>query len=428
MEAHRIFDYVVANKEWIFSGIGVPVILGALRWLFRSRTLPPAPADAGQAGDPTVGRGQRLEFADGTVASAKMRFAYRIKNALLYFQTFKHIGEVGKSFGPLVSARANYLLEAYSFEEAKRSRRAIELALVKDLQDEFAKVGLALERITIGSLIRASKDVSTPATQDGNDRKTDSAPLTPISYTITFDLGRPGGLLTLTDGTRVRLELRLVCRIVNPMKAMLGTSEKHFMDALTPFVYARVHQIVESQSLTEARASRKRTEALLRTELEAEFKKLGLTIDAVLISTLESIDSRTGSANEPTRDTGLASVSSPEDPKSPKPNVYVANAPLDPQVTSDEIEVLKRFCSFPSDVSTQGYRNDYLFDRLLPDLPATTLRLLLESLFIKGYIAIQTTVRHRYYRLSEAGVRFAVNSGLATLTEDSSVSQRSEQD
>lgn len=95
--------------------------------------------------------------------------------------------------------------------------------------------------------------------------------------------------MTLADGARARMDLQLICRIVNPYLAVFGTSEGHFMDTLAPIIYSRVHQIVESQSLPDARATRKQTEALLRTEIEPEFRKLGLTIESFFIGTLERI-------------------------------------------------------------------------------------------------------------------------------------------
>ena len=100
------------------------------------------------------------------------------------------------------------------------------------------------------------------------------------------------------DGAKARMDLQLVCRIVNPHLAVFGTSDRHFMDTLASIIYSRVHHIVESQSLPDARAVRKQTEAILRTELEPQFQKLGLTIESFFIGALERIndDGRTNVA------------------------------------------------------------------------------------------------------------------------------------
>lgn len=116
-----------------------------------------------------------------------------------------------------------------------------------------------------------------------------SIPLTPLSYSLRFDAQRPGGALTLADGTRARMDLEIVCRIVNPYLAVLGTTGAHFMDTLAPAIYSRAHQLVEAHSLPSARAARKQTEALLRTELEPDFKKFGVTIEGIFIGALEPV-------------------------------------------------------------------------------------------------------------------------------------------
>jgi hypothetical protein len=112
-------------------------------------------------------------------------------------------------------------------------------------------------------------------------------PLTPLSYSLCFDVGRPGGPLLLADGTTARMDLQVVCRITNPYKSVFGTTEAHFMDALVPIIYSRVHQLLEHHSFASARVSRKDNERLLQTELSPEFAKAGVTIEGIYIGPLE---------------------------------------------------------------------------------------------------------------------------------------------
>jgi len=274
----HILTLIWSNREWIFSGVGVFAVSGvvmAVHRLFFSR--PYSPAANVTSAKTSNDRGHRFAFADGITAYAKLRVSYTVKDIFSFLQHFKDHAACVKAFTPLLHARACYLLEPYSFDEAKLHRREAELRLLEELRHEFSKVGLQLDRITIGSLVREAV-------------KTSSIPITPLSYSLCFDVGRPGGLLRLADGTGARMDLQLMCRIVNPYQAVFGTSGSHFMDTLAPIVYSRAHQIVESRSLAEARASRKEIEALLRAEIEPEFQNFGLTIESFYIGTLEGIE------------------------------------------------------------------------------------------------------------------------------------------
>lgn len=166
---------------------------------------------------------------------------------------------------------------------------------------------------------------------------------------------------------------------------------------------------------------------LLSKHKEWIFSGVGVAAIVALIALLRGVF-RTPLAitrEEPTTTTQAPALQPPPSQPSPPASqpkhvtVYLANEPLDPRVTPDEVAILKRFCSFPRGLHTQGYRDDLLFNELLPDIPTASLHLFLESLFIKGYVAIHTTEDgwYKYYRLSEAGVRYAVNTGLVKLND-----------
>jgi hypothetical protein len=286
--------FLANNKEWLFSGIGVFVLsalLLILRQIFSSHTNRAAATHTESATPSLTTRGHRFELSDGTVAYARLRVTYSVTDPLLFFQSFKDHAACKRAFAPLIHARACYLLEQYPFDEAKLHRREAELTLVEELAGEYAKVGLQLGDITIGSLIRADRFSAKPTRGSfEKDDKSGAIPLTPLSYSLHFNIGTPGGPLTLADGARASMELQLICRIVNPYLAVFGTSDNHFMDTLAPIVCSRVHQIVERQSLPDARANRKTTEAHLRTELEPEFRKFGVTIESFFLGALDRIN------------------------------------------------------------------------------------------------------------------------------------------
>jgi hypothetical protein len=161
-----IIDYILKNKEWIFSGVGIFALSGMYlvfrRLLFwnTSRTDSHTPERLARSDRMTHDSvvetqdniGHRFEFLDGVIAYARLRVSYTIEDAILFFSSFKSNDECKKSFAPLIHARACYLLEKYSFPDAKLHRREVEIQLKEELQENFAKHGIKLDEITIGSL------------------------------------------------------------------------------------------------------------------------------------------------------------------------------------------------------------------------------------------------------------------------------------
>lgn len=173
-----IIDYILKNKEWIFSGIGIFALSGMI-WFLRRLLFSNSPRTDGESGSHTTvslarpermkresdieaqdNVGHRFEFLDGVIAYARLRGSYTIEDAKLFFSSFKSNDECIKSFAPLIHARACYLLEKYPFAEAKLHRREVEIKLKEELQEEFAKRGIRLDGITIGSLVRPPKQRS----------------------------------------------------------------------------------------------------------------------------------------------------------------------------------------------------------------------------------------------------------------------------
>lgn len=162
-----ITDYILTNKEWIFSGIGIFALSGMI-WFLRRLLFSNSLRTDGESGSFTRPKrvkhesdievqdnvGHRFEFLDGIIAYARLRGSYTIEDATLFFSSFKSNDECIKSFAPLIHARACYLLEKYPIAEAKLHRREVEIKLKEELQEEFAKHGIRLDGITIGSFVR----------------------------------------------------------------------------------------------------------------------------------------------------------------------------------------------------------------------------------------------------------------------------------
>jgi hypothetical protein len=170
-----IIDYILNNKEWIFSGIGIFLLSGMI-WFLSRLLFSNSPRTYGESGSHTTVHserikresdieardnvGHRFEFLDGVIAYARLRGSYTIEDAKLFFSSFKSNDECRKLFAPLIHARACYLLEKYPFAEAKLHRREVEIKLTEELKEEFARHGIRLDGITIGSLMRHPKQRS----------------------------------------------------------------------------------------------------------------------------------------------------------------------------------------------------------------------------------------------------------------------------
>ena len=84
---------------------------------------------------------------------------------------------------------------------------------------------------------------------------------------------------------------------------------------------------------------------------------------------------------------------------------------LNPNITSDEKNILKRFTKFPRGQSTQGYRLDWIYNELITDIPTSTTHLLLENLWDKGFVGVfYGSQGSQYFYLTENGRHFIANN------------------
>jgi hypothetical protein len=117
-----------------------------------------------------------------------------------------------------------------------------------------------------------------------------SIPLTSQSLDLSTSSGVHGRALTMADGTVARADLSLTYRITNPYKATYEASE-HPLRILQPTIFARVHQLLESYSLAEARTKRREAEDHLKRELAPNFERYGITLESITIGAMEAIGS-----------------------------------------------------------------------------------------------------------------------------------------
>lgn len=158
-----VTDYILENKEWLFSGAGISaiaVILYLLRVYWLGSTHSPqsnnSPGRSGSDSQSTAkprSRRHRFDFSDGITAYSKLRVSYTLVDPLLFMRSFKDHDDCMAKMAPLVHARAAYKLECLPYRDAKDRRREIEIELKEELQKEYESQGMELQEITIGSLI-----------------------------------------------------------------------------------------------------------------------------------------------------------------------------------------------------------------------------------------------------------------------------------
>jgi len=160
----KIIEYILKNKEWMFSGCGLavpPLVYSLWRHVLSSRLSPSARLQD-SAGKP-ANRHQndqflhRFEFSDGVVAYARIRHRYQITDLRLYFTTAKDQEHCTSLIGPEINSRACSLLEPFTYAEAKLHRREVEMKLQKEFSATYAAYGLTLHGITISSFERPPK-------------------------------------------------------------------------------------------------------------------------------------------------------------------------------------------------------------------------------------------------------------------------------
>jgi regulator of protease activity HflC (stomatin/prohibitin superfamily) len=163
---HAFLDYLLKNKEWLFSGIGVAGIGALVSILLFAKTFilflrsRSAPKNNEQAAVPsTTNRTprNRITFADGTIATVEAEFVYHVVDPVAY----TYVAE--KPLAILISlteSRCRQMLESHSILDARRQRGNLGRSLVDSLQPDFAKYGLRIDTFNIGIIEDARRSTA----------------------------------------------------------------------------------------------------------------------------------------------------------------------------------------------------------------------------------------------------------------------------
>ena len=165
----NLWEFLWANKEWLFSGAGIAAttaVLGALAWFLRNIRRDASTPDVSEP-SPSIGSGThhaylprgydrapRLEFADGIVAGIAVTTELELKELFALLKRFKSWEELLAHFTPKVHDRMAQIMELHTYADAKRLRPEFESQLADEFSPQFAEYGVRLKRIGIGRFIR----------------------------------------------------------------------------------------------------------------------------------------------------------------------------------------------------------------------------------------------------------------------------------
>ena len=291
MSLSALLDYLAANKEWIFSGAGISVLTvvallsgRTLSWL-RGASRGQNETKRQHNNQPTIGH--RFEFSDGVVAYARILGSWEINNLFLFSKHFKSHDDMASAMASRLHSKAADILERYTYADAKTHRADAEFALKKEFSAYYKSVGAILNNITITPFIVPALDHKRPYPGLSSDRK--AILLTSQSIEMRLDSGSTFRPLNMRGRTSARAHVQLVFRVTNPYGYAYGAAGGPWA-ILLPLVDAKIRQMLERFSITEARTRRPESEVALRGEIEPEFARFGLVIETVTIGILEAIN------------------------------------------------------------------------------------------------------------------------------------------
>ncbi len=163
-----IIDWIVQNKEWLFSGIGlaaIALLFKLYQLIFLERASSASPKNQTEKNldaEPQLsltiigGRGHRFEFADGVIAYTKISGSWHITDVFKFSAHFQSHEKCAEAMAPTVHSLAAHHLEKYSYESAKQHRVEVADVLAKEMAPKVAQFGISLDGITIAPFRRAS--------------------------------------------------------------------------------------------------------------------------------------------------------------------------------------------------------------------------------------------------------------------------------
>lgn len=170
----HIFDYILKNKEWIFSGIGIfalyPIFFFG-RFLFFRRS---SRTENDIGGEPSTHRQKPVKSYSiplglqsfsfeygthghatpltlkGTTARAEIQFTCRIVNP---YQAMFGANEYALNvLRPKFLSQARGVLERFSLMKLRESRQDVASEVMAQLSPQFGELGVQLESVTIGAI------------------------------------------------------------------------------------------------------------------------------------------------------------------------------------------------------------------------------------------------------------------------------------
>ena len=117
---------------------------------------------------------------------------------------------------------------------------------------------------------------------------TKSIPLTTQTISLTFGQRGHSGPLTMRDGCRVRAEVQVDWRVVNPYLFLFST-EGHPLNGLVPKLLSRFRGCLEELDSGSARSRRREIERTVREELASEWKACGIVLESVTLGAIDEL-------------------------------------------------------------------------------------------------------------------------------------------
>jgi regulator of protease activity HflC (stomatin/prohibitin superfamily) len=130
--------------------------------------------------------------------------------------------------------------------------------------------------------------VGRPSVGHNEGELTDEIPLTTQTLNLSFGDHRGAHALTMSDGQRVRAEVHLAWRVINPYR-FLFSSKDHPFDVLVPLLLSRLRGFMEGLTFDHARARRREAEDRVTQDLGLEFDKRGIKLESVTIGAMEKV-------------------------------------------------------------------------------------------------------------------------------------------
>ena len=166
----QIWDWILFNKDWLFSGAGIVVLVYVGKLLFNAFIEPKSNGirDSGVPNakmsrlKPERPEGDKLEplivrLADGNLYQIQVLFSYRVTNPLALITGAGEMGKAEKMLINSLKVRLIQELEPIDVDDLRRRRREIGANILSSMKDIENKIGLAFVELEIGAISKKKK-------------------------------------------------------------------------------------------------------------------------------------------------------------------------------------------------------------------------------------------------------------------------------